>query len=311
MEPLKPGQQIVNAINYSLHDEIPHRWKICRIHAALKEEGFVPGSAEAFNGNLYRFYEKRKNGGQSKLIAALFGVKMTALLREELGLNYSDIAVSTSKVREVSRSVLELLPREDETFQNIAKLDFIERSLTRLYDVAHYSKISQFNFEDFKRAILAEAKVNFEFPVWIALNEKLSILDPDHEDPSEAENEEVPAPSEVLIGQGTRLTLVHSSTSAKNQSLTQAEVDWLQSLVKEGMNASVAPFPGLKGTAVTNDADYPPELRPLIKTTKLYSAQLQKGSGLSQEANEKIRTSIAAKAKEVLVVYASTQAKTR
>ena len=273
------GSVIVETLNYSLFHEIPHCWKICRLHSALKEEGYVSSSPNAFIATVFRFYEKRARSGQSVWFRNLFGINMTGALRDEFALNYSDIEVDSRKTNEVTREVLKLLRKVDATaFQSVTEA-FLSAALHRMYAVVHYSKISQFYFSDFERAVLAAAKNTYAHQDLILLKEALENLRP------QTDTLDVP--------------LVPSS----EQSLTQAELDWLKGVVEEAQSPNDSLFPKLHGTAAKSDADYPEALRPILKSTRMYEVKRERGERIPSEVNEKIRKSIAAKAQEIIDGY--------
>ena len=276
------GSLIVETLNYSLFHEIPHCWKICRLHSALKEEGYVSSSPNAFIATLFRYYEKRERGGQAAWFRDLFGISMTGALRDEFALNYSDIEVDSRKVNEVSREVLRLLRRESEgAFQNVSEV-FLSAALYRMYSVVHYSKISQFYFSDFERALVAQAKNTFAPKEFGLLKDALETLRPKTDVIDDESALEPPSP---------------------NHSLTQAELDWLKGVVAEASSPSDTLFPKLQGTQVKADEDYPEALRPILKSTRMYEVKRERGDKIPLEVNEKIRKSIAAKAQEIIDSY--------
>ena len=294
---MKPVQRIEQVLNYSLYNQIPNKWKACKLYFEFKENGFKPESRDRFSIDLSHFFETRTRSNEGNLFYDKFQIRLTSELMRECVLHYGDICVDPKKIKQITQNLItifiSLWPEADLLMNH----ELISQALMSMYQIHYYDKTGYFTYSRLKSEILYQTEKLMSKNGLDDLLGKLDSLDPD-------QNEITPKQKNPLPSLASHLTRDDEIDSIPEfHSLTQAELDWLNELATPAPKVEFSTFPKIRGTAVKSDSEYPEAIRSLLKTTREYDLKVGKSKRVSMDLKLRIQNGIRSVAREILGRY--------
>lgn len=252
----KRGRLLVEVVNFDLWNATPNPWTLCRIRAELRELGIVLSDPDTFAGLMRRYFRNRVRGKDALLFQELFGIKWRDEIRQVLTLSYGGISPEPERIERIAELAAPSVELKESEFRQV---------LQALYQLPFHATTDHFPFVRIRYEILRVITKTRSEDEQDQIRDLLDLIDPEGTGPEK----------------GATLPL--------QQSLTQAELDWLLEVEKRSKQPGPLSFPRLKGTGPRSDKDHHPEMIRLLTMTRKFNVRALQGPALDPESEAKVR----------------------